>query len=157
MKFNFKNFQISKTKNFLIKNNFILFSYSANQNSLNWVVTEQGLHKLNFNYYKIYNNVTVKIIKKTIFENFLQIVNSSFFLLKTKQINNKLLLNKNLLIKNFQNIQFNLNSLKLNNKLYSISQFKKINSLKYNNSIKIFYQFLIANLKTCYTFTSKKK
>lgn len=79
MKFNFKNYQISKTKNYLLKNNFILLSYSANQNSLNWLLKEQGLYKLNFNYYKIYNNITVTLIKKTIFKNFLQIVNSSFF------------------------------------------------------------------------------
>ena len=155
MKFNFKNYQKSKIKNFLIQNNFILFSYNANQNSLNWLFKEQGLHELNFNYYKIYNNLAIKLIKKTSFKNSLHIINSSFFLLKTKQINNKLLINKNLLLKSFQNLQFNIYSLKLNNKLYYISQLKKINSLKYNNSIKILYQFLTTHLKICYTLTYK--
>ena len=113
MKFNYKNYQVSKTKNYLVQNSLILLAYSANQNSLNWIFTEQGLSKLNFNYYKTYKNTTVKIIKKTTFKNFLQIVKSAFFLLKTKQINNKLLLNQNLLIKNFRKIQFNVHSFKL--------------------------------------------
>ena len=53
MKFNYKNYQVSKTKNYLVQNSLILLAYSANQNSLNWIFTEQGLSKLNFNYYKM--------------------------------------------------------------------------------------------------------
>lgn len=150
MKINFKIYQVSRTKNYLLKNNFILFSYNANQNSFYWLLKEQGLHELNFNYYKICNNTTTTIVEKTIFKNFLQIIKSPFFLLRTTKTHNKLLINKNLLFKNFQNIQFNIHSLKLNNKLYSTSQLKKINSLGYNNSMEILYQFLITNLKICY-------
>ena len=152
MKFNYKDYQVSKTKNYLVKNSLVLLAYSANQNSSNWVFAEQGLFKLTFNYYKIYKNTTVKIVRKTIFKNFLQIINCAFFLLETKQINNKLLINQSLLIKNFQKIQFNIHSFKLNNKLYALPQLKKINSLEYNNSIKTFYQFLVIYLKYSYTF-----
>ena len=152
MRFNFKSYQISKTKKYLKKNNFILLTYGANKNSSNWLITEQELYKLSFNYHKTYNNITIKLLEKTRFKNFFQIFKSTFFFFKTKQIKNQLLFYKNLLIKNLQNIQFYVHSLKLNNKIYSLSQLKNMNSFKYLISIKLFYQFLRTNLKTCYIF-----
>ena len=157
MKFNLKTYQLSRSKKYLTEHSLLILSYNANQNSFNWLSVEQGLHKLNFKYYKNYNNTTIKMIEKTIFRNFLQMISSTFFLLRTEQINNKFLTNKILLVKNLQDVQFNIHSLKLNNKIYSITQLKKINSLRYDDSIKIFHQFLNTHFKCCYIFTNQKQ
>lgn len=66
MQLNLKNYQTSKTKNYLKKNNFLLLSIGANQNSQNWLTIEQGLNKLKLSYYKTYNNNTKKILKNSI-------------------------------------------------------------------------------------------
>jgi hypothetical protein len=79
MKFNLKTYQEQKTKQYVKNSKFILFSINANQKSQNWIVTEQELLKLKLKYYKIYNKTTKKIIKNSIYSNFVNIVGSTFF------------------------------------------------------------------------------
>lgn len=144
MKFNLKEYQKQKIKHQLKNNPLILFSINTNQNSQTWITTEQELKKLNFNYYKIYNNSTKKIIKNSINKNTTNLINSTFFLLKptskTAQINNKILHQLN-------SIFFTILAIKLNQKIYMITQSKSIVSLNQKKNMAILYQFLLTNMK----------
>lgn len=152
MQFNLKNYQIIKTKQYLKKNNFLLFSIGANQNAQNWINTEQKLYKLKLNYHKLYNNVTLKIIKNSIYKNLFYMINSTFFFIKPS---NNRLVNKKKLLTGLNSILFNVLSMKLNKKIYTIPQSKNMNSLSYKKNVSIIYQFLITNLKSHYTIDKK--
>lgn len=152
MKLNLKDYQISKIKQYLKKNNFVFFSIGANQKAVNWRNIEQSLYKLKLDYHKIYNNITIKIIKNSIYKNSLNIINSTFFFFKPT---NTKLLNKKFLLNGLNSILFNLLSVKLNKKIYSISQTKNMSIFSYKTSISIMYQFLITNLKSSYIISRK--
>jgi hypothetical protein len=153
MHFEFRDYQFSKIKQYL-KNEFLLFSNGANQNSRNWLAVEQGLHRFELKYYKVYNKIALKVLKNSIYKNIHQIIRGTFFFLKLN--NSSISISKNILFKNLEPIFFTLLSIKLNNKIYSIAQIKNIKSLKYKNNIKIFYQFLLTDLKSVYKIASKK-
>ena len=140
-----KNYQILKIKRHLKNNSILLLSSGINKKSNNWVKLEQGLKKINLNYYKPYNKIARKIFKTSIYSNFVNLINGPFFLLIPK---NKTILNKKLLKKEtLEFFKFRLLALKLNKKIYSTKQIQKLNSFVYKESISIFYQFLIINLK----------
>ena len=144
MKLNFRNYQKTKIKSLLKNNNFLLFSIGANQNSANWITLEQNLHKLGFDYTKIYNNITTKILHDSIGKKLKHMVNSTFFFLKPKQTT-KLL--KSTLLNELNNSKFNVVTIYLNKKVYSISQLKKVNLFHHKKNMAVMYQFLIAALK----------
>jgi hypothetical protein len=146
MQLNFKKNQEANVKRHLKKNNIILLSNGSNQNAQDWLDTEQGLYKLNINYYKTYNNAAFKIIKNTIFKNFINIVSNTLFFFTLKNSKKKSI---NLLLKNLQKIKFNFYNIKLNCKVYQVNQFKKVSlyPIKYYISIKVLYQFLSTNIK----------
>jgi hypothetical protein len=152
MKLNLKNYQILKTKQYLKENNFIFFSIGANQSAQNWITTEQGLHKLKLNYHKIYNNIAIKVTKKSIYKNSLNMISSTFFFIKPS---GNQLLNKKILINELNSVRFNLLAVKLNKKVYSISQTKSMSSFNYKTNISVMYQFLITNLKSSYRLSQK--
>lgn len=145
MQLDLKNYQILKTKNYLRKNNFLLFSISANRSSQNWLTIEQGLKKLQLNYYKTYNNLTKKIIKNSIYKNSIHFVNSTFFLLKPRKKNKSQI--KSNVMNIINSIFFTTLAIKLNKKIYLISQSKNINSFNYKKNMSLMYQFLLTNLK----------
>ena len=149
MKLNFRNYQKDKIKSFLKKNNFLLFTLGANQNSLNWVTLEQNLHKLDLNYIKIYNNITKKILQDSIARKLKNLINSTFFLLKPKD-NIKII--KNTLLTELDTAKFNIVNISLNKKIYSISQLKKLNLFNYKKNVAIMYQFLLTTLKSSRQF-----
>ena len=153
MQFNLKSYQISKTKQYLQKNNFLLFSIGANQNSQNWITIEQNLHKLKLNYYKTYNNTTIKTLKNSIYKNSLNTVNSTFFFLKPQQ--NSKLLTRNNLINTLNSILFTVLAIKLDKKVYAVAQSKNIRSFNYKKNVSIMYQFLVTNLKSSHPLTKK--
>ena len=153
MQFNLRSYQITKTKQYLQKNNFLLFSIGANQNSQNWIAIEQNLHKLKLNYYKTYNNTTVKTLKNSIYKNALNTVNSTFFLLKLQQ--NSKLLTRNNLINTLNSILFTVLAIKLNKKVYVVAQSKNIKSFDYKKNLSVLYQFFITNLKFAHSLTKK--
>ena len=155
MKLNLKNYQILKTKNYLKKNNFLLFSIGANQNAQDWLNLEQELNKLQLNYYKTYNNTTKKIIKNSIYKNSIYLINSTFFLLKPNK-QNKIQIKSNI-INVINSIFFTTLAIKLNKKLYLISQSKNINSLDHKKNMSIMYQFLLTNLKFSNSVIIKKQ
>jgi hypothetical protein len=145
MQFNLKNYQKIKIVNTLKKNNFLLFTLGANQNSQNWIVTEQNLHKLTLAYTKTYNNTATKILENSIFKNLKNSINSTFFFLKPTE-NKKTLIRSNI-VGTLSSIQFLTLTLKLNKKVYAAYQFKTVNSFHYKKSVSITYQFLATTLK----------
>lgn len=153
MQFNLKSYQISKTKQYLQKNNFLLFSIGANQNSQNWIAVEQSLHKLNLGYYKTYNNTAIKTLKNSVYKNSLNTVNSTFFFLKPQQ--NSRLLTRNNLINTLNSILFTVLAIKLNKKVYTITQSKNIRSFNYKKNVSVMYQFLVTNLKFSHSLAKK--
>nr|YP_009688006.1 hypothetical protein [Haslea nusantara]QDX17607.1 hypothetical protein [Haslea nusantara] len=153
MHFEFRDYQFLKIKQYL-KEKFLLFSNGANQTSTHWLAVEQSLHRSNLKYYKVYNKIALKVVNKSIYTNIGQLIKGTFFFLKLEK--NLPLVTKKKLFKELETIFFTLLSIKLNNKIYSIAQIKKIKSLKYKSNMALFYQFLLANLKGVYGITYKK-
>jgi hypothetical protein len=144
---NFKIYQFLKIKSFLKTNNIIfLFSgINLNQNSL--IQLEQNFIKLNFVYYKVYNELTIKLFKNSTFYNFNKLISGPFFFFRTKK---KIMID----ILDFENSKFLfflLLALKFNNRIYSILQIKNLYSINYKNNLVVLYQFLITSIKKCFT------
>ena len=145
MQLTFRNYQKTKIKSLLKNSNLLLLTAGANQNSADWVTLEQSLHKLDFNYTKIYNNITTKILQDSIGKKLKNILNSTFFFLKHKKTA-KLI--KNNLLNELNISKFNVISVYLEKKIYSISQVKKINSFHSKKNVAILYQSLTTVLKS---------
>lgn len=152
MQLNLKSYQINKTKQYLKEKSFLLFSIGANQSAQNWIETEQGLYKLKLNYHKVYNNIAIKITKNSIYKNSLNLINSTFFFIEPSS---KQLLTKKILLNGLSSVLFNVLSIKLNKKIYAISQSKNITSFNYKTNVSIMYQFLLTNLKSSYNISKK--
>lgn len=141
----FKSYQNIKIKRFLKDNSILLFYNGVNQKAINWVKLEQKLKTINLNYYKVYNKIALTIFNNSIFLNFTNLINGSFFLLTPK---NKILLTKKVIKKEtIEFLKFSLLSIKFNKKVYSIKQIKKLNLFDYKKTVSIFYQFFLVNLK----------
>lgn len=145
MHLNFRNYQKIKTKTILKKTNFLLFTIGANQNSYNWVALEQNLHKLGLTYTKTYNNVTTKIFQNSVAKKLKNTINSTFFFLMHK---NATQIIKSNILNEINTSKFSIIALKLNKKLYAISQLKTMKSFHYKKNISIMYQFLSTTLKS---------
>lgn len=142
MKFRLKEYKITKTKDYFETNPLFFFFNGINQNSNNWVKTEQKLKNQNLNYYKACNKTSKKIVKNSIYKNLNPtITNITFFI---KPTFNNVLIAKNLF---FDLEMFIFLALKLNNKIYSFKQLKYLNSLDYHNGKILLYQFNLTNTK----------
>lgn len=146
MKFNLKTYQENKTKQYLKDSKLVVLSTNANKKSHNWVITEQELLKLKLRYYKIYNKTTKKIIKDSIYLNFVNIIGSTFFFLKPAN-NNEIQIETKMFP---QKLDFTTLAIKLNKKVYAPAQLKTIQSFYYKKNVSVLYQFLLANLKSSY-------
>jgi hypothetical protein len=145
MKLNSKIYKTKKTKNF-VKTNDIFFIYTGtNKKATDWIIIEQELINVNFEYYKIFNRVTLKILENSTIKNFKSTVNSITFFIKPHF--NNASLKKHILINNFELLLFKLLAIKLNNKIYSVKQLNKVYSMNYKDNKILLYQFGIANLK----------
>lgn len=153
MHFESRDYQFLKIKQHL-KNKFLLFSNGANKTSQDWLVVEQTLSNANLKYYKIYNKIASKVLKNSIYKNIGQMIKGTFFFLKLSETS--LQLNKQKLFDSLKSVLFTLLSIKLNNKVYSITQIKNIKSLKYKNNMALLYQFFLVNLKYVYGMNHKK-
>jgi hypothetical protein len=142
MKLTPKNYKITKTKNYLKKNNLFFFFNGINQNSNNWIKTKQELKNLNLNYYTIFNKTSVNTFKNSIHKNANQTINGITFLIKP--ILNNAIMTKKLL---FSLDPLVFLSLKLNNRIYSLNQIKYTSSLNYYNNKLLLYQFYLTNIK----------
>ena len=152
MDFNSKEYQSVKLKNFLKKNNFFFLFHSAKRDLNQWIHTEQNLKKLKLKYFKTLNGMTLKSFENSIYKNlspvicgFILFINANF---KTTELKMKLI-QKNL------KPSFELISVKLNNKMYSTSQLKGLNSLSYRTNVFNLHKSLDKHLKTSYRLTKK--
>lgn len=154
MEFNFKNYKLIKLKKYLRKKGLFFLFDSIKLNKKKWIFNEQNLKKLKLKYYKPSNKITIKIFDNSIYKNFgFNIVGFIFFVCPCqKQTELKLFF-----IIKFLKPSFILISIKLNNRIYSIAQIKRLNSLSYNENIFFLYKILNKQLKISYILTNKKK
>ena len=145
MKLNTKKYKITKSKNYFKTNNLFFIASGINKNSSEWLTTEQGLKKINFNSYKLFNKTTLKILKSSTYDNIKPTINGPSFLLKPTTLTKSL--SKQLVIINLDSLFFTLLIIKLNNKIYSTSLLKNTYSLTYKKNKLVFYQFNLVHLK----------
>jgi len=143
MKFTSKYYKTTKTKNYLKTNNLFFFFSGINQNSSNWIKTEQGLKNINFDYYKVFNKISTKAFKNSIYKNIEPTINSTTFFIKPTF--NNVSLSKKVLL----NLEpFVFLTAKMNNKIYSFEQIKHVNSLDYQSNKLLLYQFCVTGIKS---------
>jgi hypothetical protein len=138
----FKSYQNKKIKNYFKNYSLLLISNGINQKSKNQILIKQELKKLKIIYYKIYNKLTIKIFKYSIYKNITKLIYSTIFFLTTKQKYFNLTITKYL-----ETIKFSILGIKLNKKIYAITQLKNIKSTNYKSGLSVFYQFVLINLK----------
>jgi endo-1,4-beta-mannosidase len=145
MKLNSKTYKTNKTKNFIKTNGFFFIFNGTNRKATDWIVTEQELINVHFEYYKIFNKIASKTFINSKFKNFKSTINSITFFINPSL--NNTTLKKHVLINNFESLLFKLLAIKLNNKIYSAKQLNKLYVMTYRDNKILLYQFGIANLK----------
>ena len=153
MDFNSKNYQSVKLKKFFKSNDFFFWYHSAKLDLNQWIHTEQNLKKLKLNYSKALNGITLKLFKNSIFTNIRPIVCSFILFINSNFKTTEFQLSS---IKKDLKPSFELISVKLNNKIYSTSQLKGLNTFSYRKNVFNLYGSLDQHLKTSYLLTKKK-
>lgn len=152
MDFNSKDYQNVKLKKFFKTNDFFFLFHSAKLDLNQWIQTEQSLKKLKLTYTKALNGTTLKLFKDSIYENLRPMVYGFVLFLKASYKTTELNLKP---IKKNLKPSFELVSVKLNNKVYSVSQLKGLNTLSYSKNVFILHKLLDKHLKTSYLLTKK--
>lgn len=153
MDFNSKNYQNIRLKKFFKTNSLFFWFHSAKINLNQWIKTEQHLKKLKLNHSKVLNGIMLKLFKNSIFANmkivrgFVSFVNFSFKITDLKF---------SFVKKNFKP-SFEIILIVLNNKIYSTSQLKGLNTFSYKKNVFDLYKSLDQHLKTGYLLTKDKK
>ena len=129
-----KTYHFKKLNYYIKRTNLIFFYFINNLNNEDQLTLNQKLFKSNIEIYKIKKTLTQKIIKNSIFSNSSILIKGPLSIVVPKNIKEENLNIQNLL--NFDSNMLNL-AIKLNKKLYSNLQLKKISTLNYNNNIKI--------------------
>jgi hypothetical protein len=152
MDFNTKSYQSIKLKKFFKTNDFFFLFHSAKLDLNQWTQTEQNLKKLKLKYLKLLNGTTLKLFKDSLYKNvspvicgFVLFLNSNF---KTTELQLKS-------VKKDLKPSFELISVKLNNKIYSTSQIKGLNTFSYKKNVFNLYNSFDRHLKTSYLLTKK--
>ncbi len=125
MEFNLRKYQILNTKMLLKSKNIFVFSAVAKLNSKNWLLKEQSLDEFNIKVQKLNNKASKKSIENSIYQNIKHIFKGALF---------TIIFNKNSKVKidNLQNLDIIIPFLiKINNKIYTINQIKKLRILNY--------------------------
>ena len=148
MDYNLKKYQILKLKKYFKNNNFFFILHSSKINSKEWIQIEQKIKKLKLKYYKIFNGTASKIIDNSIYANYTQVISSLIVFIKPTFKSTEIKLK--ILEKELKSL-FILLSVKLNNKIYFISQVSSINSFSYKQNVFDLYKVLEKSLKVPYT------
>ena len=148
MDYNLKKYQILKLKKYFKNNNFFFILHSSKINSKEWIQIEQKIKKLKLKYYKIFNGTASKIIDNSIYANYTQVISSLVVFIKPSFKSTEIKLK--ILEKELKSL-FILLSVKLNNKIYFISQVSSINSFSYKQNVFDLYKVLEKSLKVPYT------
>lgn len=135
MKFGLKSYKLQKSI-FYLKEKPLLFIFNiSNLNTKSWLKTEQIYYKNNIKYFKVYNTLSIKALKRSIFKNITVIINGPIcFVYFNKTSNFFIDLKKFLKL----NTSMLLVGIKLNNKIYSLSQTINVYSLNYTKTVKLF-------------------
>lgn len=139
MKFNLKTYKLLKFKTYIKKKNFLILTIAVARK--NQIKQDQKFKKLNYNYHQIYNTLSKKILKGSIYKNYIFLIKGLITLLDIKDnngITNLEQLNKHVTIIGF----------KVNNRIYFVHQLKSKNlqfSYKHN------YMNITQTLKTVLT------
>ena len=151
MEFELKTYKSFKIKYYLKKNNLFFLYSTTSLDSKNWLPIEQTLKKSNLNYYRLSNTLATKTIKASIYINFKQFIHSLTMFVCPKSTTP-------LKLKNLINLEkvLTLLGIKLNNKIYSISQLKNLISLNYNFNVLQLFQFFVIYLISIFKVTQKK-
>ena len=147
MKLKLKDYKALKTKKYIKTNNIYIYFNGINQNSTSWIKTKQEFKNMNFDYYQIFNKTAIKILENSIYKNNKPVINGVTFLVKPINLNNKPIYKK-IIFRNIENLMFVFLAIKLNNKIYILSQFKKVTTLNYYKNKLLLYQFGITYLKS---------
>ena len=131
MDFNSKDYQSIKLKKFFKTNDFFFLFHSGKLNLNQWIQTEQNLKKLKLKYFKILNGPTLKLFKSSIYQNLSPVICSFIIFIHSNFKTTKLQLRS---VKKNLKPSFELISIKLNNKIYSTSQLKGLNSFSYRET-----------------------
>ena len=84
MKLSVKDYKIVKIKTYFKANHLFFFFNVIIRNSLDWLLIEQGLKTVGFNYYKVLNRTTIKTFNTSIYANNKSAITGSTFLIKPK-------------------------------------------------------------------------
>lgn len=150
MKLSIKNYKIVKIKTYFKANNLFFFANGISRNSIDWLLIEQGLKTVGFNYYKVLNRTTIKTFNTSIYANNKHAITSSTFLIKPEP---KKYFLKQTILNTFNPFLFELLILKFNNRIYSENSLKVVYSLEYKKTKLLFYQFNLTHLKICFKFS----
>ena len=153
MDFNLKTYQIIKLKKYFKNQSFFLLFHAAKLNETKWTIVKQDLKKLKLKYYKPLNKSTAKTLRYSVYKNFSS--NVTGFVLFINSSYKTTRLNLQAIVKSLKP-SFVLTSMKLNNKIYPLSQLKGLNELSYKKSVFNLHKKLDKLLKTSYVLTNKK-
>ena len=153
MDFNSKDYQSIKLKKFFKANDFFFLFHSAKLDLNQWTHTEQNLKKLKLRYSKILNGTLLKSFKNSIYKNASSVICGFVLLIRSNFKTTKLPFKS---VKKNLKPSFELISVKLNNKMYSTSQLKGLNSLSYRTNVFNLYKSFDQHLKASYALTKKK-
>jgi hypothetical protein len=152
MDFNSKNYQSVKLKKFFKINDFFFLFHSAKLDLNQWIQTEQHLKKLKLKYSKALNGSSLKLFKNSIYKNLSPVIGGFVLFLIPNYKTTEFKLNS---VNKELKPSFELISIKLNNKLYGISQLKGLNSLSHKKNVFNLHRSLERYLKTSYILTKK--
>lgn len=147
MKLNIKNYKILKTKEYFKTNNFFFIADGTTKNSLDWLLVEQGIKVIEFNFYKLLNKTTLKTVNNSVYNFTKPVINGSTFII-TPQLSKYFL--KQTALTNFNALIIKPLIIKFNNRAYSVTSINNLYSLEYKEAKLLFYQFNLAHLKNCY-------
>ena len=153
MDFNSKDYQNVKLKKKFKTNGFFFWFHSAKLDLNQWIHTEQNLKKLKLNYSKVLNGITLKLFKNSIFKNLSPIICSFVLFINPNFKTTELQLSS---MKKGLKPSFELISVKLNNKMYSTSQLKGLDTFSYKKNMFNLHGSLDQHLKTSYLLTKNK-
>ena len=154
MDFNFKIYKLMKLKKYLRKSSLFFLFDSVKLTKKKWTVNEQNLKKLKLSYYKPSNKITIKTFRSSLYKNFNFTIIGFILLISSCHTKTELKLFS--IVKSLKP-SFILVSVKLNNKIYSIAQIKRLDNLSYNKNVFSLYRIFNQQLKISYILTISKE
>jgi len=152
MKLQLKSYKFHKIRYYFTNQNLFIIYNNLNVNNKNLLKINQNLLKHNLEMYKTYNNITKTFIKKSIFFNLMPFIKGSILLVNpAKNIN----IETYSILKEFQNENFCLLFIKLNNSIYLFNQIKNLIRFNYKKTVVYFYKTLKTVLKFPFYTLSK--